>query len=76
MDWKPLGKFVPENAARRIPTGNPACPLNGHDVFRALAPRKVIVMACNIRIPSVIPGIMRAAEGTAKAVADHLSVRS
>ena len=89
MDWKPLRKFVPGNAARRIPAGNPACPLNGHDVFRALAPRKVIVMACNIRIPSVIPGIMRAAEELGAvvafelaksegdlAVADHLSVHS
>ena len=73
MDWKPLRKFVPGNAARRIPAGNPACPLNGHDVFRALAPRKVIVMACNIRIPSVIPGIMRAAEELGAVVAFELA---
>ena len=50
------------NAAARIPADNPACPLNGADVYRALERHKVIVMACNIRIPLVIPGIMRAAK--------------
>ena len=61
MVAKPLKKFVPENAASKVPPDNPACPVNGRDVWRALAPHDVIVMACNIRIPSVIPGIMRAA---------------
>jgi hypothetical protein len=62
MDWTPLGKFVPGNVAANMAADNPACPLNGRDVFRVLSPHNVIVMACNIRIPSVIPGIMRAAE--------------
>lgn len=61
MKGNPLRKFVPENAAVKVLPDNPACPLNGRDVFRALSPHNVIVMACNIRIPSVIPGIMRAA---------------
>jgi fructose-bisphosphate aldolase, class II len=73
MDWKPLKSFVPENAARRIPAGNPACPLNGRDVFLALSPHKVIVMACNIRIPAVIPGIMRAADELGAVVAFELA---
>jgi fructose-bisphosphate aldolase, class II len=73
MDWKPLKRFVPENIARRIPAGHPACPLNGRDVFRALADRKVIVMACNIRIPSVIPGIMRAAAELGAVIAFELA---
>lgn len=73
MDWKSLKRFVPENVARRIPPNHPACPLNGRDVFRALADRKVIVMACNIRIPSVIPGIMRAATDLGAVVAFELA---
>ena len=73
MDWSPLKEFVPSNAAARIPAGNPACPINGRDVFRALSPHKVIVMACNIRIPSVIPGIMKAAAELGAVVAFELA---
>ena len=73
MDGKPLKKFVPRNAAAKVPPDNPACPLNGRDVFRALSPHNVIVMACNIRIPSVIPGIMRAAEELDALVAFELA---
>jgi fructose-bisphosphate aldolase class II len=73
MNWTALKKFVPPNAAAKVPMGNPACPLNGRDVFRALSPHKVIVMACNIRIPSVIPGIMRAADELGAVVAFELA---
>ncbi len=73
MDSTALKRFVPENAARKIPAGNPACPLNGRDVFKALSPHKVIVMACNIRIPSVIPGIMKAASELGAVVAFELA---
>jgi fructose-bisphosphate aldolase, class II len=73
MNWTALKKFVPPNAAAGIPSGNPACPLNGHDVFKALSPHKVIVMACNIRIPLVIPGIMRAADELGAVVAFELA---
>jgi fructose-bisphosphate aldolase class II len=73
MNWTALKKFVPPNAAARVPSGNPACPLNGHDVFKALSPHKVIVMACNIRIPLVIPGIMRAADELGAVVAFELA---
>jgi hypothetical protein len=45
MDGKPLKKFVPENAAVKGSSDNPACPVNGRDVFRALSPQSVIVMA-------------------------------
>jgi fructose-bisphosphate aldolase class II len=68
-----MKKFVPPNAAARIPAGHPACPVNGRDVFRALSPHKVIVMACNIRIPSVIPGIMKAAAELGAVVAFELA---
>src|SRR5512134_3795224 len=73
MNWTALKNFVPPNAAEKVPKGNPACPLNGRDVFRALSPHKVIVMACNIRIPSVIPGIMKAADELGAVVAFELA---
>ncbi len=73
MDWTALKKHVPPNAASRLTEGHPACPLNGRDVFRALSPHKVIVMACNIRIPAVIPGIMKAAEDLSAIVAFELA---
>lgn len=73
MDWMALKKYVPANAAAKVPKDHPACPLNGHDVFKALSPHKVIVMACNIRIPSVIPGIMRAAAELSAIVAFELA---
>ena len=73
MVAKQLKKFIPENAASKVPPDNPACPVNGRDVWRALAPHDVIVMACNIRIPSVIPGIMRAAAELDAVVAFELA---
>src|SRR5512143_2411720 len=73
MDYSPIRRFVPENASNAIPPGNPACPVNGRDVYRALARHKTIVMACNIRIPLVIPGIMRAAKELDAVVAFELA---
>jgi fructose-bisphosphate aldolase, class II len=73
MNWTAMKDFVPQNAAAKVSRDHPACPLNGHDVFEALSPHKVIVMACNIRIPSVIPGIMRAADELNAIVAFELA---
>jgi fructose-bisphosphate aldolase class II len=73
MDYNPLKRFIPANTAKAIPRGNPACPVNGRDVYRTLAPYKTIVMACNIRIPLVIPGIMRAARELDAVVAFELA---
>jgi len=73
MVAKQLKKVFPANAASKVPPDNPACPVNGRDVWRALAPHDVIAMACNIRIPSVIPGIMRAAAGLDAVVALELA---
>jgi len=36
--------------------------LSGHSIFDVLRDKKVIIMACNIRIKHVVPGIMRAAD--------------
>jgi fructose-bisphosphate aldolase class II len=73
MDYKSLKRFVPENVAKRIPAGNPACPVNGRDVYKTLSDHQTIVMACNIRIPLVIPGIMRAARDQDAIVAFELA---
>jgi len=70
MAAKQLKKFMPENAAAKGPPNNPACPVNGRDVFRALAPHNVIVMPCNIRISQAFR-----AKGTARIVADYPSAR-
>ena len=73
MDWTVLKKFVPPNVAWKIPYDNPAIPLNGRDVYKAFSLHKGIVMACNIRIPSVIPGIMKAAQELNAVVAFELA---
>jgi fructose-bisphosphate aldolase, class II len=73
MGYNSLKRFIPENALQAIPAGNPACPVNGHDVYQTLAAHKTIVMACNIRIPLVIPGIMRAARELDAVVAFELA---
>lgn len=73
MGYEALRRFVPENAAKEIPPGNPACPVNGRDAYRALAAHETIVMACNIRIPLVVPGIMRAAKELDAVVAFELA---
>lgn len=52
----------PANVMKRLPAGSRVCLVNGHDVFRVLKDEKVIIMACNIRIRHVVPGIMQAAE--------------
>lgn len=36
--------------------------LSSHSIFDALKDKKVIIMACNIRIKHAVPGIMRAAD--------------
>ncbi len=53
--------MIPDNAravlgARKLPV------VNSRFVFDALIDERIIIMACNCRIPQVIPGIMRAAE--------------
>ena len=47
--------------------------MNGRDVFTALQPEMLIVMACNTRIKQVIPGIMQAAEELDAVVAFELT---
>ena len=52
----------PENALKVMGENSKILLLNGRDIFDAVIDEKIILMACNARIPLVIPGIMRAAE--------------
>jgi len=52
----------PENAIAKMGADNSICLLNLKDILRVLKDKPIILMACNIRIKHVIPGIMRAAE--------------
>jgi len=52
----------PANAAKKLGKNNKLLALNGHSIFEALKDKKVIVMACNIRIKHAVPGILRAAD--------------
>ncbi|MDD5680231.1 MAG: class II fructose-bisphosphate aldolase [Candidatus Omnitrophica bacterium] len=52
----------PKNAAKKLGENNKLLALSGHSIFAALKDKKVIVMACNIRIKHVVPGILRAAD--------------
>jgi fructose-bisphosphate aldolase class II len=52
----------PKNAISKMGASNNVCLLNLKDILKVLKDKPVILMACNIRIKHVIPGIMKAAE--------------
>ncbi len=52
----------PKNATDVMGTANEVCLLNLRDILKVLKDSPIILMACNIRIKHVVPGIMRAAE--------------
>ena len=52
----------PENTIKKLEKDNKLLLLSGHSIFDILRDKKVIIMACNIRIKHATPGIMRAAE--------------
>ncbi len=63
----------PEHIRGKLGSKSKVCLLNSHEIFGVLKDEKVIVMACNIRIKHVIPGIMRAAEELDSIVAFELA---
>lgn len=65
--------MVPPRVRKKLGKKSQVCLLNGKDVFTALQPEKLIVMACNPRIKQVIPGIMQAAEELDAVVAFELT---
>jgi fructose-bisphosphate aldolase class II len=54
-------KKIPENTVQKLGKDNKLLILSGHTIFDVLREKKVIIMACNIRIKHAVPGIMRAA---------------
>ena len=54
--------MIPENVKKVVGNAAKIPVVNSRHVFDALIDERMIIMACNARIPFVIPGIMRAAE--------------
>jgi len=52
----------PDNVVRVIGQNSKILAMNSKHIFDAIIDEEMIIMACNCRIPHVIPGIMRAAE--------------
>ena len=52
----------PKDTIKKLGSGSELLLLSGHSIFDVLKDEKVIIMACNIRIKHVVPGIMRAAD--------------
>ena len=65
--------FRPDNVRKKLGAQSKVCLLNGRTILRSLKDEKLIVMACNIRIGHVIPGIMRAAQELDSVVAFELA---
>ncbi len=55
-------EHIPYNTAKQLGKDSKLLLLSGRSIFNVLRDKKVIIMACNIRIKHVVPGIMRAAE--------------
>ena len=62
MSIEKLLKNRPKNAIKRLGENNKLLLMSGHTIFDILKNKKAIIMACNIRIKHVVPGIMRAAD--------------
>lgn len=65
----------PKNAIKKLGKDNKLLLLSGHAIFDVLRDKKAIIMACNIRIRHVVPGIMRAA-GELDAIVGYELARS
>jgi fructose-bisphosphate aldolase, class II len=50
-----------ESTIQKLGSKSKVCLLNGRDIFETIKDRECIMMACNIRIKHVVPGIMKAA---------------
>ena len=52
----------PEGTVKKLGKDDKLLLLSARSIFDVLRDKKVIIMACNIRIKHAVPGIMRAAE--------------
>ncbi|MCK5833493.1 class II fructose-bisphosphate aldolase [bacterium] len=55
-------EMIPDNVKAVVGNSTRIPVVNSRHVFDALIDERIIIMACNCRIPHVIPGIMRASE--------------
>jgi fructose-bisphosphate aldolase class II len=62
MTYPELLKKRPESITKKLGAASKICLLNSRDIFDAIRDQKMIMMACNIRIKHVVPGIMKAAQ--------------
>jgi len=71
-DYQKLIKLRPPNVEKKL-DGSKLLLINSRPVFQAFLDLPVIVMACNVRIRHVIPGILRAAKELDAVVAFELA---
>ena len=62
MAYRKLLEKRTESTMQKLGSSSKVCLLNGKDIFRAIMNKEIIMMACNVRIKHVVPGIMKAAQ--------------
>ncbi|MCD6163212.1 MAG: class II fructose-bisphosphate aldolase [candidate division Zixibacteria bacterium] len=62
MAYTKLLEKVPDSIKAKLGSKSKVCLLNSKDIFETIRDKKIIMMACNIRIKHVVPGIMKAAQ--------------
>jgi len=62
MAYSKLLRHRLESTMSKIGSNSKVCLLNGRDIFNTIRDQEIIMMACNVRIKHVVPGIMRAAQ--------------
>ena len=63
----------PQIVREKLGSKSKVCLLSSHDIFGVIRDVPVVIMACNIRIKHVIPGIMKAAKELDAVVAFELA---
>lgn len=62
MSYAKLLANRPESIKKKLGAVSKVCPISSRLIFDAIRDQKMIMMACNIRIKHVVPGIMKAAQ--------------
>jgi len=62
MAYSKLLRHRLESTMSKLGSNSKVCLLNGRDIFNAIRDKEIIMMACNVRIKHVVPGIMKAAQ--------------
>ncbi len=62
MSYPKLLEKRHETTKAKLGSKSKICLLSGRDIFNAIRDKEMMLMACNVRIKHVVPGIMRAAQ--------------